>query len=101
MNNFTESEKWTVLGVLAVGVFLFFGAAYFWVKTPVPLPPPQPQDAPSITIQHDDGWVTNIICLVGRDPNVITTQRTVGIADCPHDELGINQYLKNVTPTTK
>lgn len=50
-----------------------------------------PKDPPQLLIRHDDGWVTTISCSVGMDPTKISTERDVGIADCPHDQLSIYQ----------
>lgn len=83
------------LGALGVSMFLFVGSAIMYLRTPdLPPPPPAPTDVPVITISHDDGWVTNVLCMVGRDPKKISTGRNLGVADCPHDQLGLNQYQK-------
>lgn len=87
-----------VLVVLALSAVLLLASLYFFMSKPRAAAPSQQEngDTTAITIQHDDGWVTIITCMQGQqaDPKKISVGRPAGVADCPHTELGVNQYKK-------
>lgn len=64
-----------------------------WVFFP-PKPIPQ-KDPTNFVINHDDGFMTVVLCESGRDPTQpLDIQSGVGLADCAHGEIGILQIKR-------